>query len=238
MIPIPIPIPLGKSFHVSVTGRAPKLVQCEKCGQEYVYLLEASTVGQDTSVLFTDDAGAQQRAESRALAGLRSALDTECAVVPCITCGHVQQHMVPQARKMHRKWMKTAAIYSFGLGGFLFLPAMVVTLLANGPGGTEGNWTASVVLWICATCLLACSAGLPLVRRFLVRGYDPNALPVEFRKQWGESSAVSKEEFMRMMQRQREAETRRWRCFKCDREVHYQDFECPHCGYRLEVGRP
>ncbi|SRR5579871_2015624 len=28
-----------------------------------------------------------------------------------------------------------------------------------------------------------------------------------------------------------------WRCFKCNKEVPYEDFECPHCGYRLEVGR-
>jgi DNA-directed RNA polymerase subunit RPC12/RpoP len=32
------------------------------------------------------------------------------------------------------------------------------------------------------------------------------------------------------------AETATWRCFKCNKEVPYQDFECPHCGYRLEVG--
>jgi hypothetical protein len=235
---IPIPIPLGKSFEATLTGRVPKFVCCERCGQEYVYLLETSAVGRDVSVLFLDDAGAEKRAESRAYAGLRSALETECAVVPCISCGHVQQHMLPQARRMHRNWMKKAAIVSFGLGGFLVLPAMVATLLANGPGGTEANLTASVILWSCSACLLSAAIGFPLLRSFLARGHDPNALPVELRKQWGESSAVSNDEFMRMVQRQREADTRRWRCFKCDKEVHYQDLECPHCGYRLEVGGP
>jgi predicted RNA-binding Zn-ribbon protein involved in translation (DUF1610 family) len=32
------------------------------------------------------------------------------------------------------------------------------------------------------------------------------------------------------------AETQTWRCFKCKKEVPYEDFECPHCGYRLNVG--
>jgi DNA-directed RNA polymerase subunit RPC12/RpoP len=35
-----------------------------------------------------------------------------------------------------------------------------------------------------------------------------------------------------------EVETPTWRCFKCDYEVAYESFECPQCGYRLEVGRP
>jgi DNA-directed RNA polymerase subunit RPC12/RpoP len=28
-----------------------------------------------------------------------------------------------------------------------------------------------------------------------------------------------------------------WRCFKCKNQVAYEKFECPHCGYRLDVGR-
>ncbi len=32
------------------------------------------------------------------------------------------------------------------------------------------------------------------------------------------------------------AETQAWKCFKCNKEVPYESFECPHCGYRLEVG--
>src|SRR4051794_1192921 len=32
------------------------------------------------------------------------------------------------------------------------------------------------------------------------------------------------------------AETQAWRCFKCNKEVPYESFECPHCNYRLDVG--
>jgi hypothetical protein len=32
------------------------------------------------------------------------------------------------------------------------------------------------------------------------------------------------------------AQTQTWRCFKCKEPVAYNRFDCPHCGYRLEVG--
>jgi hypothetical protein len=30
---------------------------------------------------------------------------------------------------------------------------------------------------------------------------------------------------------------RTWRCFRCNKEVPYEQFDCPHCGYRFEVER-
>jgi DNA-directed RNA polymerase subunit RPC12/RpoP len=32
------------------------------------------------------------------------------------------------------------------------------------------------------------------------------------------------------------AVTQAWKCFRCKQEVPYERFDCPHCGYRLEVG--
>jgi hypothetical protein len=32
-------------------------------------------------------------------------------------------------------------------------------------------------------------------------------------------------------------ERRTWRCFKCDHEISYEQFECPKCGYKFEIGR-
>jgi hypothetical protein len=34
-----------------------------------------------------------------------------------------------------------------------------------------------------------------------------------------------------------EFETPSWKCFKCQCEIPYEEFECPRCGYRLDVGR-
>jgi DNA-directed RNA polymerase subunit RPC12/RpoP len=33
------------------------------------------------------------------------------------------------------------------------------------------------------------------------------------------------------------AEARTWKCFKCGKDVPYERFDCPHCGYQFEVGR-
>lgn len=27
-----------------------------------------------------------------------------------------------------------------------------------------------------------------------------------------------------------------WKCFKCEKEIPYERFDCPHCGYRLKLG--
>jgi hypothetical protein len=33
------------------------------------------------------------------------------------------------------------------------------------------------------------------------------------------------------------AETPNWKRFKCNKDVPYESFECPHCGFRLELGQ-
>jgi predicted RNA-binding Zn-ribbon protein involved in translation (DUF1610 family) len=34
-----------------------------------------------------------------------------------------------------------------------------------------------------------------------------------------------------------EATARTWQCFKCDRDIPYERFDCPHCGYRFDPSR-
>jgi hypothetical protein len=33
------------------------------------------------------------------------------------------------------------------------------------------------------------------------------------------------------------AEPQTWRCFKCNGEVPYERFDCPHCGYTFDPNR-
>jgi hypothetical protein len=232
-----IPIPYGLSYRATAKGRIAKVVQCEKCNQVYVYWLESTAVGSGFSPLFVDNAGAQERAQTGAHAGLLQALVTQCAVVPCIACGHVQQHMMGEAVRSYQKWMKTAALFSFCAGGILVLPATITTALANGPHASEMTALVGRTLWCGVGLLLGCAVGLPVLRWLLASRYDPNSLPLDYRKHWADSLAVSKEEFDKMIEEERQAESRTWRCFKCHKEVPYQEFQCPHCGYRLEVGR-
>lgn len=58
-----MPIPYALERTASATGRRPKFVACEKCGTEYVYLMERKGSGSGTSFLFLDNAGAKERAQ-------------------------------------------------------------------------------------------------------------------------------------------------------------------------------
>src|SRR5262249_45380080 len=44
-----VPIPYALTYKTTLRGRVPKLVRCEKCSFEYVYLLEMTVAGEGTS---------------------------------------------------------------------------------------------------------------------------------------------------------------------------------------------
>jgi hypothetical protein len=190
-------IPYAMSYRSTVEGRILKEVRCELCGLEYVYVLICQAEGQGTSMLFLDNEGAQARARQGAEEQLRANLAGGCAVVPCPECGHVQEHMVPQARRLHRAWMKKVAVGAFIVAGISFLPAMIFTMLADRP--IEG-FAARALLWPLVGVCLAIAVGLPLLRIVLSRMYDPNNEPVESRKEAAQKVEVRKEDIMKAAQ--------------------------------------
>jgi hypothetical protein len=192
-----VPIPYALTYKTTLRGHVPKLVQCEQCGQEYVYLLEQTVVGQGTSFLFLDNQGAQERSAAQAEAALRKGLEEGCEVVPCPACGRVQQHMIPRARQLRHRWMLRIAIGLLAAAGVIALPALVNTLI---DGITSGMTAFAVALWVTVGLALGCGIALLIWRRRLTRDYDPNREPEGTRKSTGQRLAVSKEEFMRMAQ--------------------------------------
>src|SRR5262249_4094565 len=114
-------------------------------------------------------------------------------------------------------------------GGILSAPTMIMTM--SGRPSPLGN-----VLWVVVACLFVCSAGMAFFRLYLLRDYDPNAQPVEMRKQLGQSLAVSKDEYLKMMREDEErarAEAPDWKCLKCGASVVHSRIACPLCGFRL-----
>jgi hypothetical protein len=109
--------------------------------------------------------------------------------------------MIPQARHDYRRWMFKTGIYALAIGGILFLPTMIVTLLADGPRAADTLQVLSAVLWCCVALLVGYGVVGPYLRFILAQRYDPNALPIDFRKMWGESQSVSKDEFIKVTQR-------------------------------------
>ncbi len=189
-------IPVGLKYDVTLTGRVPKLVRCEQCGHEYVYLLEGTAAGHGSSPLFLDNEGARNRAYETAHVFLDATLRDDCAVVPCARCGHVQAHMLPKARQQYRRWMFTAGLYLLALGGIVAAPAIVLALIDD--GARAGDFI-TLMLATAAAVLIAGGLALAYTRLLLARGHDPNALPVEVRKQWGDDLSVSKDEYLKML---------------------------------------
>jgi hypothetical protein len=193
-------IPLGFRYQVKTTGRVPKLVRCEKCGYEYIYLLEVEAAGEGYySFLDINNWEGEASAHAAAETLRDQKLRDDCAVVPCAECGHVQQHMLGKARWEYRRWMLRAGLYACPVGGILVLPAMFTRLLADGPRSPAWAETVSTILWVCAATLAIGGAILMYLWAFWQSRYDPNALPVDQRMKGGAEYSVSKDEYRKMV---------------------------------------
>ncbi len=86
-------IPIGTKYTSTVTGSDIKTVECENCKQTFVYEVICTADGQQTDFLWMDKSGATDRAESAAEQSLNEQLNQAIEVVPCPTCGWIQQEM-------------------------------------------------------------------------------------------------------------------------------------------------
>jgi RNase P subunit RPR2 len=101
-----IPIPHGKKFTATMTGREIREVKCEKCGAEYVYIVQVRAKGSGFSPLFLDDDRAWARAGKEAKQRVKQQLRGLHLPIPCPNCGWYQKHMVELLRKRRLyRWM-------------------------------------------------------------------------------------------------------------------------------------
>jgi hypothetical protein len=194
-----IPIPYALTYTATVEGRAPKLVQCEGCGHEYVYFLERTASGQGTSMLFLDNEGAQSTASAEAHAELMARLDKACEAVPCPACGRYQQHMVTYARHLRYRWMRTGAVLLFTLGALLFMGAMAFSPARGNPNDPDADLPATLLWGGVWMGFLGCPA-LLVLRYWLSKRYDPNREDLEERKQYGQRYSMSLPDFLKAVE--------------------------------------
>ena len=64
-------------------GRVHKLVPCENCSTEYVYVMERESVGYGISFYWLNEAGAEGKANSTAAESLKTALENDFDPIPC-----------------------------------------------------------------------------------------------------------------------------------------------------------
>jgi hypothetical protein len=188
-----IPVPVGLTYKTTLRGHCPKLVTCDKCKLEYVYLLEETAAGEGTSLMFADNEGARQRSAAAAEAVLREKLHYGVAPVPCPSCGTIQDHMIPRARQLYRRWMRTVGLIGLAPAAVLSIPAVVYTLIDSAWAGLSG---LTIGMWSVVGSILAISLGLVITRAIIASRYNPNDLPLETRIQQAKWLAVSKEVFL------------------------------------------
>src|SRR5947209_6173851 len=106
MVPIVV---FWTKYTATLNGRVLKLVPCENCSTEYVYVLEREGSGVGTSV-YLSNPDAPDHAESAAEETLRAYLENDFDPVPCPVCGHYQRSMFPKLYETRSPWAPAARL--------------------------------------------------------------------------------------------------------------------------------
>lgn len=184
-------IPIGLSYTTTVKGSVPKCVTCEGCSCEYVYFFKAWASGQGLSLLFADNQGARDRSLSAAEQCLMQTLQQGCQPVPCPSCGHVQEHMIPTARWQRRPWLRIVGIAFLIGAAAVALPAAIFTAVES---GDRSYSTSTLVLQFLVGLLGLAGSGLLLYKLISGSRYNPNNEPVEDRLRMGKEFAIGLEQ--------------------------------------------
>lgn len=186
-------IPL-KHYEATVRGSAVRAVRCENCQTEFVYVVSRQGLGYGVSLLYLDNAGAQDRARTQANAELRWELARGQEPVPCPGCGWYQRSMIPLLRRAHRHGMTIAGAF------FLYLAALLLVLsVAAWFGGNPGKWESARSFAEVCGWVTSIGFGLILTRKVLARRLRPNEGAPEARMELARKLAMRKEDFERAL---------------------------------------
>src|SRR4051794_23820457 len=92
------------NFTAQIQGQTVKLVPCEECHAEYVYLLKREGVGAGTSYYGIINVSAEENAVAGAEEILDQYLTNDFDPVPCPGCGHYQRYMFPKLFSTQSLW--------------------------------------------------------------------------------------------------------------------------------------
>jgi hypothetical protein len=186
------------NYTATVRGRVLKLVQCENCPTEYVYVLDREGVGVGTSVYGLYAEAAADNAESGAQDALGQYLANDFDPIPCPTCGHYQTFMFPKLIENRSPWAPLAVAATLVVGVLSLVGVMYwgVNYLER-----PSNY-ALTRLGMAASILVVAGlteAGMSAAERNRVRRFDPNAeedQPTRVAK--GRSRAMTRADFEAM----------------------------------------
>lgn len=172
-----------------------KIVNCENCRLEYVYLLcrEAEAAANTMEVWDPDET--TQLATDRANSELQQTMTKAQDAVPCPACGWYQQSMVPLIRAAHLAWMRFVGALLLYVAGIL--TALLIVQVVGARIQNEVPTYASLLQ--AAICFGCVGFGLIFVRRYLANGVDPNESDPDARIKLGMRLAKSKKEFDQLL---------------------------------------
>jgi hypothetical protein len=175
-------------------GSALKVVRCENCSTEYVYVLERQGMGAGVSMYMLNNEGAAENATSGARESLTSALENDFDPVPCPACGHYQRYMFPKLAE--GKWPGLQVLmFLVLLCGCLTAAIALYCSAAYLLGPDDHQFRNMVRAWSVLLSLCAAGLGLSLIRRSRLRHFDPNLQDQEARFALARSRAVIRAEF-------------------------------------------
>ncbi len=204
MIPIVV---FWTNYTATVNGRVVKLVPCENCQTEYVYVLEREGVGAGASVYGMSVHGLNEapgdHAVSAAKDTLQQYLENGFDPVPCPTCGHYQKFMFPKLYKPVA-WVQIIRLIALMVGCLTAVVTLywVFTYLDRPGNHVLGRLTViSALLAILGLIFFV----LGVVERSRASQFNPNTEDQQVRIEKGRSRAVTRAEFEVSQQRRRAA---------------------------------
>jgi hypothetical protein len=191
MVLIPV---FWTKYTATVRGRNLKVVPCENCSTEYLYILEREGSGVGTSVYALNDTGAAGHAQSAADDTLRSVLENDFDPVPCPACGHYQRYMFP-------KLMETKGMGALAVKVLLIVGSCLAALVALGctlghfQQPSDESFRRMAISWSVLLALGVAGLGLSLLNKYQIRRFNPNLRDQQERIAIGRSRAVTRAEF-------------------------------------------
>jgi hypothetical protein len=181
-------------YTATVGGRVLKLVPCENCSTEYVYVLEREGTGAGTSLYLLNDDGAREHAQEAAADTLRQVLENDFDPVPCPACGHYQRYMFPKLLEERSLWGPVARLAAAAVGIVGAVAGAYWTLAyVNRP--TDAALWRMVAAWAAVVVAGLAGIGLGAARRARERRFDPNVGDPQARIAEGRRRAVTRAEF-------------------------------------------
>lgn len=193
-----IPIVFWKTYRETVHGRRLKVVPCENCSTEYVYLLEREGSGAGASLYMLNNEAAAGQAKEGADESLASALENDFDPVPCPACGHYQRFMFAKLRQP-RMWLGVARLVVILIGCLLAVSALYNSFSYWQRPDGEGLGRMALT-WLALLLVGLLGVGLGLAEAYDARRFNPNLQDQQARIAMGRSRAITRAEFEKTRQ--------------------------------------